>query len=152
MDTRTTKAFGEAMGALEGQLETPVLPGEAVGWLERAHELALAAREEFTANMRANHEELLEAIGEEDVELLPRVQQLQETDQALRIRWEQFVRTAKNLEEVTSEGEPDETKFAEHFEELSNDGLKLIIESRGQEKAITAWFVESVNRERGDVD
>lgn len=152
MNTTVLKSLTDNLSKLESHLETPSLPGEMADWIMPVPKLADDAIQVIQLNSAQNHEDLLASIAQEDSELLPRVEQLRETNSELAERWRRFGRTAKRLRDAIQKAEPDEARFEQHQEELVNDGLQLILDTRSQEKSITTWYVESVNRERGEVD
>lgn len=137
---------------LEKQLETPRVPGEQAIWVERAESLARRACESVQRRVKSDHPGLLEAIGEEDAELLSRVEQMKQQGRELQEQWHEFVRNAERLCDTCRAAEPDEAKMRDHVEELAAEGLRLIIETRSLELALDTWLGESLRRDRGDVD
>ena len=152
----TTKAdckeWNVCLENLEKQLETPRVPGEQAAWVARVESLAQLACEGVQRRVESDHPGLLEAIGEEDAELLSRVEQMKQQGCELQEQWHEFVRNAQRLRDTCRAAEPDEAKMRGHVDELAAEGLRLIIETRSLELALDTWLGESLSRDRGDVD
>jgi hypothetical protein len=141
-----------ALESLETSLATPVISGELADWLEAAQKTWAQASAQIDERIDQRHPVQFEEIGNADPELLPRVEQLQEEDAAIKAdvaslrTW--LGRSAAHLPKL----EPDEVKAQQHLAKFVDEGMALIARVRKQEVAIQTWYFEAFNRDRGAVD
>lgn len=153
MNTQEPKnAMHEALDRLETCLETPVVPGELPGWCDDAEDACLSLKTHLRREITELHPKLFQQILEQDPALAPRVDEMRECDDQLIAELEQVATYLDRLTEVAGEIEPDESKVDQHVQSAVDRGLKLVLDVRKQDTAITTWYMESLERDRGTVD
>jgi len=145
------EAFRAALTELERSLESPLVPGELDDWLTSVLK-AFDDLQPVLAAQLGKHKEVYQEIGEEDQELLSRVDQLADTDAKLAAQVEQLRKKFAAMESQAEEIEPRENRIHDALQNLSDEGLVLVIELRKQEAAIDTWLMEAFQRDRGPVD
>ena len=145
-------ALSDALAQFEKCLETPVIPGELPGWCQRA----TAACDDVHTHLRRaidiDHPELFRQIRHEDPALAARVEALRESDDEVIEQLGQVEQYFEHLCQLGADVEPDEAKVDEYVEKAVDKGLALVLAIRKQETAITTWYMEALQRDRGVVD
>jgi hypothetical protein len=141
-----------ALQVLEQRLETPVVPGELVSWSEEAAAAVEAAGKLLRDHLDNHHPRQFQEILRQDKGLATRVEQLQQNDVELLQHLTEVRRIAGELRASSGRVEPDERLAADAHAALVEKGLQWVIAARTQEAAISTWYVEAFDRDRGDVD
>jgi septal ring factor EnvC (AmiA/AmiB activator) len=144
--------FLAALARLEKCLETPIVPGELPSWLQAAREASRQFDPLFHQTVEQSHRELLGHTAREDPELSARVQRLAERDQELLDQWQQLHSELRRLCGQAEQAEPDEAAMQQPIGQFTDSTLALIIEVRKQDNAVSTWYVEAAQRDRGNVD
>ncbi len=135
--------------ALERVLETPLVPGELAVWATTAQEAVGRLDSIVQSRFAAEHPKLLTAIEWQDMELASRIERLRDEDGAILQAFKHFQYEVNELAGAADSIEPREDRVHDHFEDLINDGIQLILRMRRQEVAIDNWFMEALFRDRG---
>jgi hypothetical protein len=141
-----------ALEAFETSLATPVISGELADWVEALQKTWAEASAQIDERIEQRHPVQFEEIGKADPELLPRVEQLQEEDAAIKADVELLRTSLKRSLAHLPKLEPDEVKAQQHLAKFVDEGMALIARVRKQEVAIQTWYFEAFNRDRGAVD
>jgi hypothetical protein len=141
-----------ALEAFETSLATPVVSGELTDWLEAVEKTWAETSAQVHERIEQRHPQQFEEIGKQDLELLPRVEQLQAEDAAILADLEATATTVARYSEHVPKLEPDEEKAQQHIKKLIDEGIALVARVRKQEVAIQTWYFEAFNRDRGSVD
>ena len=144
--------FAAALERFEQCLEGPVIPGEMPSWLRAARDSCREASAWFKTNVKETHEELLREISRQDMELAPRVDALSVVHRDLRRQWVRIQKQLERLCEQADRTEPHEAPLNLDIERLRDQTLKHVIEVRKHEAALTTWYLEAFNRDRGVAD
>jgi hypothetical protein len=148
----TESELKPALEAFEVALDTPVVSGELADWLESVGQAWANLSAQLSTHFSTAHTQQLQEIGEQDLELLPRVEQLEAEDAAILEEGEALAQTVARTTTHAPKLEPDEEKAQAHIKMLIDDGLAFVARVRRQEVAIQTWFIEAFNRDRGPVD
>ena len=144
--------FLAALDRLEASLETPVVPGDLPNWLDRARTAFRDAGTALEKEVAGPHEEIFAEILAQDMALAARVDRMKEKDQELVSSFGDLMTTVEQLCDRAEHVEPHESKIDEQTTQLVDHGLSFVLESRKQYKAITTWYRECFNRDRGVAD
>jgi len=139
----------ESLIQLESQLETPVIAGDLVNWLESAMRLWQSVGQPLTEQIEQVHPESFKRIRHDDDGLLRRIELMQAEDVKLTELYACQLRTIKELHELAVESEPNEAKVEGHVSNATAEGLQFIIEVRKQEHALATWLQEAELRMNG---
>jgi len=145
-------ALPTALEAFETCLETPIVPGELQTWVANAQKSCAGVVATLKQHVPIWHKPVIEQIGRQDPELATRVKQLRDEDAALLRRAQQVNAEADSLAADASELASHDPRMIEEVRKFIDSGLKWIIRIRRQEAALTTWYQESFNRDRGVVD
>ena len=137
---------------LEDQLETPVIPGELVEWLQTTERLLSYLRIALPEESDRRHENLLSEIGDEDPGLIPRVEKMRIEDRRIVAEAERQLKIVSAMSQHSASLEPAEARAKHGLENIISDGLQLVIRIRKQEAAIETWYLEAFDRDRGVAD
>lgn len=144
--------MAEALKKLERDLETPLVAGEAGPWTAHVQRAIADFAQLMRKHLADAHREQFEEMIANDPPKARQVAQLQETDQKLE---EQFAKLKAHIDSVVRRADQaggDEAPIRKEIEHLSAAGLAFVVEFRKQEVQIQTWFLESLNRDRGDAD
>lgn len=144
-----------ALEIFESSLESPVVPGELDQWLTTAGGGLRNLKEALQDRVQHVHPEQLEDIRQQDPELADRVQHLEEVDHKLLKQFDELVRRVEELRSRLQKNGASsglESRVARSVERLGEQGLKFVIDVRKQEAALTTWFMEAFDRDRGIAD
>lgn len=137
-----------AIEKLETCLVTPQVPGELETWTANLRAAFAEVVEQMKAG-RAKRDASLKEIARQDPELLTRVEQLKsERDEVWRHAQEMseiLARASKRAETA----EPDEHQASKVVSDTVTRGLDFVIRLRSFEAALSTWFVEAFQRDRG---
>ena len=145
-------ALNEALGAFENCLEAPVVPGELPQWCRNATLACEEVASVLAEVIAQRHPRTFDQIMEEDPALAARIDEMRKTDEQLTEQMEQVKTYFQHLSELGSEIEPNEAKVEEQVEKAVSKGLEFVLAVRKQESAITTWYLEALERDRGTVD
>jgi len=146
------KRLEEALDALEAALEKPVVPGELQSWLESACEAFANLEAPLRDRIAETHSQQFTEISEQDTEMLQRVERLREEDVKLLEQYNRLARQVNGIDFKLEEEHQTESRLDPIVERMADHGLKLVIDIRKQESAITTWYVEAFQRDRGVAD
>jgi septal ring factor EnvC (AmiA/AmiB activator) len=150
MSTPTNhSALPEALDQLESYLELPVVPGEAENWLGAVRQACDDVSEHLVKEIHGPHADLLAKTQRQDPALAPRVEEMHQTDQQLLEECQALQRTIERLTDMAAKTESDEARLEPWFKELTDSALTFILDVRKQEAAVTTWYMEAFNRDRG---
>lgn len=153
MDASIHKSrLDEGLEALETALESPLVPGELQTWLENAAAAFAKLEAPLRGRIEEDHPRWFDEISHEDEGLLERVKHLREKDRELLAQYERLARQANSIDFKLEEDHETETRLDPIVERLSEHGLEFVIAVRKQEAAVTTWFVEAFQRDRGVAD
>lgn len=149
-----------ALAALEGCLESPVVPGELIGWTRQTHTAFETLRDLYVDQVGPAHRRQLAEIRDQDKEMSIRVANLSEEHEAILVEFERLgtlLQVYVNHVDPQSEGadEPlalEEDSLEDRRQSLVKEMLALVIRIRTHEKALRTWFVEAFQRDRGVAD
>lgn len=144
--------FKSALDAFETSLATPIVSGELSDWLEATQNTWAEAASQITDRIEKQHPPQFEAIGKQDMELLPTVERLQAEDTAIASDLAAYHHGISRYAEQIPKLEPNEEKAQHYIKKLIDEGIALIVRVRKQEVAIQTWYIEAFNRDRGPVD
>jgi hypothetical protein len=151
-ETRSEEDLKLALSEFETSLGTPIISGELADWVDAVKKTWNEASAQVHYYLKHLHPRQFEQIGNEDPELLPRVEQLQAEDAAIEGAREKLGATVKRTAEHVPKLEPDEDKAQQHIKKLIDEGLAFIARVRKHETAIQTWYIEAFTRDRGAVD
>jgi hypothetical protein len=141
-----------ALDSFEVSLATPMVSGELADWLQQV-ELAWSKLSDLLHNhIEHSHVEQFSQIEEQDLELLPKVEQLRAEDKSILEECDALNRAVARTTSQAPKLEPDEEKARQHTKSLVDAGIALVTRVRKQEVALQTWYVEAFNRDRGAVD
>ncbi|MBE7465902.1 MAG: hypothetical protein HS116_20700 [Planctomycetes bacterium] len=144
--------WSEALKTLELNLQTPLIPGEAANWAAKVQ----VACDELAMRMRAlihvQHREQFEEMISNDPQKVRQVEGLRDEDYHLVRQFAKLRTNAARLRQRAELAGGDEAPLKENLEDLIEEGLACIVAFRKQEVRIQNWFMESLSRDRGDVD
>ena len=144
--------LSEALARWESCLETPVVPGELLTWLDEAKHACDEVGAQLRPQLERTQPKLFQDIVGQDPSLVPRVEELKSEDQQLLDQMDRVRAHIEQLRNRASQLQPPESKIDRIVATLSQEALSLVISVRKQEKAITTWYLESFDRERGVAD
>ncbi len=141
-----------ALETLEQRLETPIVPGELASWVEEAVPAWDRAEAQLRSHVETMHPKQLKEILRQDRGLAARVEQIQQADADLLQQIGQVRQIVNKLRAAADDLEPDEKPAEDATTALVDQGLQMVIAARKQEAAISTWYVEAFERDRGVVD
>lgn len=141
----------EVVEKLEHALLTPVLSGELTGWVTTVQDAADDLDEQIRPFLEVLHSEYKEIV-KADNELMSKVEQLVADEKKFLLQLEEFRRDLHLLVERTPTVFSDEAKVAEERARVEKQGMKLLLQIKRQQMAVTTWLSEAVYRDRGPVD
>jgi hypothetical protein len=151
MDKADTGLF-KALEQWEASLETPFPEGEAATWLQTVRKVSAEVGAELERTIQRVHTEIFRDSKKEDPALVPRIKELEHADfEHFQLYRELHSRTEK-LQSQATQAEPDELPLREPIDVYIEDDLAFIIDVRKQERGIASWFVEALDRDRGEAD
>ncbi|MEQ8786933.1 MAG: hypothetical protein RIC55_11565 [Pirellulaceae bacterium] len=141
-----------ALDVLEAALEKPLVPGELQSWLEYAGQAFSKLEDPLRAHIEQEHSQQFADISKQDAEMLQRVEQLRAVDQQLLEQYDRLARQVDGIDTKLEEDHETETRLDPIVERFADHGLKLVIDIRKQESAVTTWYLEAFQRDRGVAD
>ncbi|HRA87352.1 MAG TPA: hypothetical protein PK992_04765 [Planctomycetaceae bacterium] len=141
-----------ALSAFERALEEPLIPGELQSWCVFAREGCSDAVSSLEKCIPTRHAQLLNEIDGQALELSARVEQLRAADSELLVMARELQVDADRLGVDAELSTSQESKIGFEVQSFIDAGLAWIIRTRKQEAALTAWFQEAFNRDRGTGD
>lgn len=150
--TESNAEMIDALEQVEVSLQSPVVPGEMVGWAQAVRNAFQELHSPLNEQFNRVHHQTIRQIEIEDPELSARAMNLRNTDEKNMQQFEKLLQRVSNLPERVNRAEPDEASMESELREIIDDGLQFVLAIRGQETAIDTWMNESVTRDRGSVD
>lgn len=145
-------ALGEALVRFETCLETPVVPGELPQWCQTAKDACGELGDCLRREINQIHPEMFRQIQSEDPGLAARVAALRDDDIELVSQMGHVETIIARLSAAANAVEPHESRVDEQVQSVVDSGLQLVLAARKQETAITTWYMEALERDRGTVD
>jgi hypothetical protein len=142
----------EALEFFEKCLETPAVSGELPQWCENANTACSELKAQWIKESGDSHGRMFHDILTEDPALATRVEAMRETDEQIHKQIDEVQTYLNHLCGISDEVEPDEAKVEEYVDKAAKKGMSLVFETRKQETAITTWYIEALERDRGTVD
>lgn len=152
VSTDNVEQFEDALREFEEAVLSPVVPGELVRWTETTAKSTAALRSTLATRISSDHASVLNSIAEADPELIPRVELIRVEDEALGARANEMAEAAEQLHSMAEVMEPEEEDFKVLMKHFLTAAEKFASRVKIQEQAITTWYVESQQRDRGLVD
>jgi len=147
---QSNSGFLDLLKNFETALETPIISGELMNWAETANHACEELGKILCSDLQDQHAEVFTRILKEDNEMGSRVERLRGIDQELRNGDLVGVQRSLNLVlERATAVEPDESKLTDQLDKTVAQALTFVIKARTQETAISTWFMEAFNRDRG---
>lgn len=147
-----TESYFQALERLETCLETPIVPGELPQWSEDVCAAVEEVSQEFAENVLGVHAGIYQDIVSEDPGLDARVDELRRKDDRLQSQLAALASEFKALCKSANDLEPDEARLADQIDAATQHGLDFVIQSRKQEHALSTWYLEAFERDRGTAD
>lgn len=141
-----------ALEELEACVETPLIPGEFERWIDEVDAAWTRLQPSLNSALTAQHPADYAEIGEEDQELIRRVEEMRQEDVEIAQEAANLGRHLPKLKSAIARGEPDEARLTPLIDTFIGSALGLIIRIRKQEQAVRTWLGEAFNRDRGTVD
>jgi hypothetical protein len=141
-----------ALAQLEMCLETPVMCGELPSWCEAVEAAHREVREPLWQELDSAHPIQFAHIGNENGDLLRRVEQLSEEDAFLRQLYTDFADALQRFCKRSEIVEPQEDRMDKSLAVVINGGLSFVIRVRTQQQAIATWLIEAFHRDTGVAD
>lgn len=145
-------ALKTALERFETCLETPVVAGELVAWVDEAQAAWTDVAAQIHQHATEIHPRQYKQIAKQDPDLLPQVEKLRTEDDAIDEDREDFDRVFHRFAEQAPKFEPDEDRIADYRKTLVDEGIVLVTRVRTQEVAVQTWFVEAFTRDSGVAD
>ena len=137
------------LGEVESCLESVVVPGELESWANTLLHACRIEGEALHREITGSHTEQLAKLVAEDPNLGARATQIQHEDADILQCWREFEEKVKRLQEASSLAGPREDKLDEGLQTVITNGLALVIRVRKQEKTLSTWFAEALQRDTG---
>jgi hypothetical protein len=141
--------FVTALAQLESCLESPVVPGELLSWLDAIQTSCESLRGPLRQVIDGSHPGDFKEIGREEPDLLRQVELMKQEDEELIKQYRAFREKLPTFRERAEKVEPHESKLNGRVSALAEEGLTLVINIRKQQEAISTWLSESVQRDTG---
>lgn len=153
MTDRPTRAAAQdllkpAIEKLETCLVTPVVPGELPSWTANARSAFDEVIKQWQGR-RAAEDKNLQEIGEQDSELLYRVEQLKAEREEVWRHAQELGEALHSMEHRAEAVEPDELRAEKLHEDTKARGLDFVLRLRALDAALTTWLLEAFQRDRG---
>jgi hypothetical protein len=148
----TEKDIFRRLEQLERAVNVPLVSGEVDRWLESVTASAQSAEATICEYYREVHPQLFQQIAELDPEQYPRVQKLEEGDEAICTSLRETVDLARKLQSSVSLVEPDERLLSKATKELTDRVIAVVLRTRKHETEISTWHVEAMIRDGGAGD
>lgn len=150
--TRPTESYFQALERLETCLETPIVPGELRQWSDDVCAAIEDVSQEFAENVLGIHAGIYQDIVNEDPGLDARVEELRKEDNRLQSQLAAIASEFHALSKSANDVEPDEAQLTDQIDAATQHGLDFVIQSRKQERALSTWYLEAFDRDRGTAD
>ncbi|UUO04767.1 hypothetical protein M4951_15375 [Blastopirellula sp. J2-11] len=146
-----TPDLHQALEQFENVLETPVVPGELPEWCQSAMTCCVSVHQLLLRKLD-DHVSIYLQIEQEDPSLESHVQTMREEDDTLKSESEHFVDEFTRAAATAEVAEPNENLVQQLAGEIADRAIQFIIAVRKQERAVATWYVESLERDRGNKD
>jgi len=145
--------FLESLKNFETTLETPIVSGELMDWSETATHACEELGAILCNELQDKHAELFSRMLKEDNEMGSRVESLRAIDRELcQEDWFGVQRSLNQVFNSAGAVKSDESKVDNQLQKAVELALAFVIKARTQETAISTWFMEAFNRDRGGGD
>jgi len=141
--------LSQSLAALERALETPLVSGELVAWLQEVQEDISQLGPELHQRVEREHAQLLSQIMQQDLELASHVEHLHNEGQAILQQFALLRRGIDELAAIAASIEPQENRLRNFLQDLIQAGIEFIVRLHKQEVAIDTWYREAFLRIRG---
>lgn len=148
----SNERFFKLLDRFESCLETPAVPGELSDWFQETNAVLHEVAWQFAEQVHGTHTAILQDILNEDPELHSRVTEMREVDERLRSELIELKSKIRALTEYADQTDLEETQLHSQLESTIERGLKFVIDVRKQEHALTTWYMEAFERDRGIAD
>lgn len=152
MTAHCNEHFFQLLDRFETCLETPVIPGELSNWSQDASAALESVMQEFNKQVVGTHAAIFTDIVNQDPELHNQVDEMREFDEQLKSQIGDLEKDVRALAEYADYAEPNEVQVESHLAGTIERGLKFVIAARKQEHALTTWYLEAFERDRGVAD
>jgi hypothetical protein len=137
---------------LETALDTPAVPGELTGWAANLRNVYDEAARSVLARIEKNHVNELREIENEDLGLVPRVEEMRQEDARLATLCRSLATACSDFEKKAAAVGSDEKQAMPAYQKLIADGLQWVMSVRKQETTLRTWLQEAFERDRGVKD
>ncbi|PQO46749.1 hypothetical protein [Blastopirellula marina] len=150
-ETNTKPDLHQALEDFENLLETPVIPGELPDWCQSATAACTVVHEMLMRKLD-DHVSIYKQIEQEDPSLESHVETMRQEDETLRIESRRFLDEFARASSLAEAAEPNEGLVEKVADGVADRAIQFVIAIRKQERAVATWYVESLERDRGDKD
>lgn len=144
--------FLVTLADFEKCLGTPVIPGEMSAWLQTVRKAFEGVRSQFCREVQKPHDQLLNDMVEQDFEMAQRAEQMKAEDRQLLSQIDDLHAKFERLCEMSKRGGTQEAKLDKDVEKFADEALRFVVACRKHETALTTWYMEAFNRDRGIAD
>lgn len=141
-----------ALDALETCVATPIIAGELATWTEDVNRSWQRASELVRLQIDELHPREFEEIGNQDAELLPRIETLKGEDAGIEDERQALIQVIDRLVRHVPSLEPDEAQASNYTKPVIDEVTAFIVRVRRQAVGVQTWYVEAFSRDRGAVD
>jgi hypothetical protein len=141
-----------ALEAFEVAVATPIVSGDLSDWIETLQKTWAEVSAQVQRTVQESHAKQYEQIGEQDPELLPRIELLTAEDEAIAHEREKLDNAVTRVAQHVPKLEPDEQKAQKFVKPLIDDSMAFVARVKKQAVAVQTWYVEAFTRDRGAVD
>ncbi|MCC9608746.1 hypothetical protein LOC68_08725 [Blastopirellula sp. JC732] len=141
----------QALEDFENLLETPIIPGELPEWCQSAQSNCVTVQESLLKKLK-DHVSIYKQIELEDPSLESHVLTMRAEDERLRTESEHFLSEFTRAAATAEIAEPNEGLVEQLAGEIADRAIQFIIAIRKQEHAVATWYIEALERDRGDKD
>jgi septal ring factor EnvC (AmiA/AmiB activator) len=141
-----------ALEQFESNADAPMVPGEAVNWLEDVDVSLSTLKDTFVDQVDEGHVAAFRQIRDEDQEMFRRVEQMRSEDREIAGEFDEVRHRLRLLESVTRRVDQDEKRVEAAIAEFVPHAQALVARIRKQEVTVRTWLMEAFNRDRGVAD
>lgn len=141
--------YHNALESLAVSLATPVISGRLSNWVDSVDGSLRNFLLRWLERRDVVYQQLLEQIGNEDSDLLPRVDSLRNENAEITAMGQEVAQLAADIVSRIPHLEPSDSSLTSSVEQLSSTGLDWLARVRKQDVAMQTWQNEAFNRDRG---
>jgi hypothetical protein len=146
------QALDETLSKVEMALLSPVVSGELKSWVSNVQQAAATFAVDWTCFLNTVQHKQYAEIGENDAELLSRVQQMIQTERQLLEELARFHEKLHALSGRAADAQWQESPLAAEQQKVADAGIGLILQIKKQRAEAATWLSEAIYRDRGPVD